>query len=60
MTLNAYLARIVADLIQKFKTQILAVTSQMTRRRHADGSNDAITSQWRYVDRSDDFTWARR
>jgi hypothetical protein len=52
---EAFLARIVANLIQKFKTQSLSVTSQMTRWRYAD----AITSRWRYADRSDDITWAR-
>jgi hypothetical protein len=41
------LARIVANLIQKFKTQSSAVT---LRRRE----------QWRYADKSDDVTWARR
>jgi hypothetical protein len=25
-----------------------------------DVANDATTSQWRYADRSDDVTWARR
>jgi hypothetical protein len=36
-----FLARIVANLIQKFETQSSALTS---RWRYADGSNDAITS----------------
>jgi hypothetical protein len=58
--LEADLARIVANFIQKFKTHSLAVTLQMMRRRYVNWSNDAITSQWRYADRSDDVTWARR
>jgi hypothetical protein len=38
---EAFLARIIANSIQKFKTQSLAVTSQMTSQwRYADGSND--------------------
>jgi inorganic pyrophosphatase len=54
---EAFLARIVAHLIQKFKTQSSAVTLQMTRWRYAEESNDVIR---RYANRSDDVTWARR
>jgi hypothetical protein len=56
---EAFLARNITNLIQKFKTNSLAVTLQMTRRRYADGSNHALTSWWRYADRSDDVTWDR-
>jgi hypothetical protein len=41
---EAFLARIVANLIQKFKTQSSAVTSQMTRwRRYTNGGHDDVT-----------------
>jgi hypothetical protein len=51
--LRPFLARIVANLIQKFKTQSSAVTSQMTRpeiqdpKFGRDVANDATTSRCR-------------
>jgi hypothetical protein len=55
-SIEAFFARIVTNLIQKFKTQSSALMSQ---RRYADVSNDAITSRWRYADRGDDVTSTR-
>jgi hypothetical protein len=61
--MRAFWARIVANVIQKFKTQSLAVMLQMMQRHYVDSEeqwHDNVTiAWWRYADRSNDVTWTR-